>query len=184
LVVQCDNIALEHRIGSSWDVNRTISELIKYAEKYCQIYNENRPKSDPLATPQQIPINIDDDGVGGGVTDMLKANGYHSIGIGAGSVAEKPHKYPLMRDQLWFETVMAANADDIDISRLPEKSLIEMKRQAMAVRFENDHRGRRFVWHKDKTRKVIGRSPDSMDALNLAFCHAGGSSDAPTILKR
>lgn len=184
VIVQCDNIALEHRVGSSWDVPRTYSELIKYAEKYCQIYNENRPKTEPMATPKHIVMNIDDDGVGGGVTDFLRAAGYNAVGVGAGSIAEKSHKYPLMRDQLWFETVMAANADDIDLSRLPEKSLVEMKRQAMAVRFENDHRGRRFVWHKDKTRKVIGRSPDSMDALNLAFCRSSGSSDAPTVLER
>jgi hypothetical protein len=184
VIIQTDNIALEHRVGSSWDVPRTYSELIKYAEKYCQIYNENRPKSEPMATPKHIVMNIDDDGVGGGVTDFLRAAGYNAVGVGAGSIAEKSHKYPLMRDQLWFETVMAANADDIDLSRLPEKSLVEMKRQAMAVRFENDHRGRRFVWHKDKTRKVIGRSPDSMDALNLAFCRSSGSSDAPTVLER
>lgn len=184
VIVQCDLIALEHRVGSAWDVSRTAAVLKEYAAKWVAEYNRNRRLGTPLADAREVPIKVDDDGVGGGVVDVLRADGYNAIGVGAGTVAQKPDKYPLMRDQLWFEIVMAANKDMIDVSRLPEKSLVELKRQAMAVRFENDFRGRRYVWHKDKTRKAIGRSPDGMDALNLAFFTGHGSGDAPFVMRR
>lgn len=184
VVVQCDFIALEHRAGKSWDLPRTMSELKMFAEKYAKLYNEHKSSSSDIIGPKNIPIKVDDDGVGGAVGQMLRNEGYNAIPVGAGCVSNMPDRYPLMRDQLWFEVVSAAKAGYLDLSRLPEQSLNEMRRQAMAIRFQPDHRGRRRVWYKDETRKMIGRSPDSMDALNLSLYNGGLATTPPQVLKK
>jgi hypothetical protein len=47
--------------------------------------------------------------------------------------------------------------------------LARMRLQALAVEWTVDSTGRRVVERKEKTRDKLGRSPDDLDALNLAF---------------
>lgn len=115
----------------------------------------------------QIPIKIDDDGVGGGVTDQ--ANGYNFLPVSAASKPIDTEGYPNRRSELWFTVAERANEGLLDVSRLEPETRRELRRQAMAPTWKLDSQGRRVVEPKDDTKKRLKRSPDDMDALNLSY---------------
>jgi hypothetical protein len=172
IVVQIEGCALEHRIGSGWDTLRTATEARDLVLKWQTIFNSRRPRDVGFVPPNGIPIKIDDIGIGKGVTSDLRGFGLRAVPINASTRARKPEKYPILRDELWFLVPLAARAGEIDLSRLSKRSRDEMRRQAMAVRWSPDIHGRRKVEPKEETKKRLKRSPDSMDALNLALCAA------------
>jgi hypothetical protein len=51
----------------------------------------------------------------------------------------------------------------------------------MAPTWKLDQDGRHVVEPKDKIRERLGRSPDGMDGMNLAYYHAGGDGPALTV---
>jgi len=55
--------------------------------------------------PKHIPINVDDTGVGGGVTDRLRELGYSAHGVDFGGKANAPEDYCNRGPELWFEVV-------------------------------------------------------------------------------
>jgi hypothetical protein len=63
-------------------------------------------------------------------------------------------------------------SNELSLARLDADTRRELRRQALAPTWEPDNRGRRVVEVKDKTKKRIKRSPDDMDALNLAYAPA------------
>ena len=175
---------MEHRVGSGWDSVRSKHVLIETARKWVAVYNNHKPQGAPLATERQIPIRVDDANLGGGVVDNLKAEGYRVMGVNSGTMAKDIMKYPLMRDQLWFSVAEMAKKGELDFSRLPKKSLVDLKKQAMGVRWIPASKGRRQIVPKDETRKVIGRSPDGMDALNIAFLNDGAGGGTPFVFSQ
>ena len=67
----------------------------------------------------------------------------------------------------------------MDLSRLPKDVLLRLRNQACAPQWKMDGQGRRVVEPKEQTKEKIGRSPDDVDALNLAY-YDGGGFLAPT----
>lgn len=169
IIAQIEGCALEHVVGSGWDHMRSALQLKELAIKYAHLFNERRPQDVPYLAPEGVAINVDDGGPGGGVVSILKTMGYRAVPVNVTTSARKPEKYPIMRDELWFTVPLAARTSLIDISRLSFKSKMELRRQALAVRWKPDIHGRRKVEPKPETKKRIGRSPDSMDALNLSY---------------
>jgi hypothetical protein len=119
--------------------------------------------------PKVIPIKLDDDGVGRSVTAFLRADGYTAIPVGASASASNPARYPNKRSELWFQLADKAKEGLVCLARLDAGTLQRLKMQAMAVEWTVDVSGRRVVEKKDRTKAKIGRSPDDMDALNLAY---------------
>lgn len=182
IVVQIEGVAVEHITAAGWDTVRTYAKLIELADKWARVFNANRdPREVPFLRPELIPIKIDDGAMGSGVVDMVKAKAYCAVPVNASTAARNPERYPIMRDQLWFAVPLAARRGEIDLSRLPKRSLIEMRRQAMAVQWKPDIHGRRKVEKKDETKKRINRSPDDMDGVNLAFCAVPAPGTAPPV---
>jgi hypothetical protein len=118
-------------------------------------------------TPQNVVCKVDDDGVGGGVVDQ--ATGYSFVPLSAGSTAMEPENYPNRRSELWFTVAERANEDRLDLSRIPLDVRLELKRQAMMPTWRQDSQGRRVVEPKADTKKRLKRSPDGLDAMNLAY---------------
>lgn len=173
IIVQIEGVAVEHFAAAGWETTRTFSFLMELADKWARIFNTRRdPRITPETRPQLIPIKVDDGGLGGGVVDMLKGRGYGVVPINASTASVAPHRYPRMRDQLWFAVPLAARRGEIDISRLTKRSRLELRNQAMGVQWKPDEHGRRKVEPKEKTKERLLRSPDGMDALNLAYCAA------------
>lgn len=150
--------SLHHESVNGWNTVETAGRLKALAGQY----------GGPIGMdPRQVLIKVDDDGVGGGVVD--NAAGYNFVGISAGETAVDPESYPNRRSELWFSVAERAEDGRLSLAHLDPDTLRELKRQAMAPVYSLDSEGRRVVEPKDKTKKRIKRSPDDMDALNIAY---------------
>jgi phage terminase large subunit len=121
---------------------------------------------------RQIPVHVDEGGIGGGVIDQ--ADGYLFVPVNAACSPREPEKYTLVRDELWFLGREAAQSGLLDLSRLPPAYLPRLKSELMAAQWGFSPRtGKRFVTSKDDMKAVLRRSPDIADALNLALYPPG-----------
>ena len=151
---------LHHETHNGWSTVETAGRLK-------QLCRELSP-----AAPHKVLVKIDDDGVGGGVSD--NADGYRFAGLSGANKAQEADGYPNRRSEVWFAVSERANEGNLDLSRLSPASTALLRRQAMAPTWKVDAQGRRVVEPKSDTKKRIGRSPDDMDALNLAFAPEPG----------
>lgn len=151
IVVRQGRTALHHETHRGWSTVQTAGRLRELvAERY------------PGAR-----ILVDDDGVGGGVVDLLAD--LNVVPIRSGSRAGETGRYPNLRSELWFRAAERARAGGMDLSRLDRDAKELLRNQLCAARWRLDAMGRRVVESKDETRKRLQRSPDDADALNLAF---------------
>ena len=157
MVARRGNCVLHHESHNGWDTAQTAGRL----KALCTEFAANGED------PHKLAVHVDDDGVGGGVTDQRGE--FNFIGISAGSKAMEPNKYPNRRSEMWFAVSQRAYEGRLDLSRIPESVLHKMRIQAMAPTWKLDSEGRRVVEAKAETKNRIGRSPDGMDALNLSF---------------
>lgn len=129
-------------------------------------------------------VVVDDSGVGGGVTDQLRAiasetgDSFRVVAFnGANSPAvENEGEYPNARSELWFEFaeewLPSLDLDDDE----------DLLADLCAPEYKLDAKARRVVEPKDETKKRLGRSPDRADSVMMAFCRpvqAGLSTKAP-----
>jgi phage terminase large subunit len=101
-------------------------------------------------------IVVDDDGVGGGVVDLLREKGYHVQPFNGGARAIEPSNYPNARSEAWFRMAR----------RLPELDLDgdeQLAADLTSPMYTMDSDGRRVVEKKAETKKRLGRSPDRGD---------------------
>lgn len=152
-------VAVHHETHNGWSTVQTAGCLKRLAKELAQSGED----------PKRVPLKVDDDGVGGGVIDILAADGWNAIPVSGASKAIEEEQYPNRRSELWFTTAERANDNRLDLSRLSEESRKQLRRQFFAPTWKVDSQGRRVVEPKDDTKKRIGRSPDDADALNLAF---------------
>lgn len=151
-------VSLHHEAANGWSTAQTAGRLKQLARQYAAVCSED---------PSVIPIKVDDDGVGGGVVDQ--AGDYNFIPINAGSSASRPADYPNRRSELWFQTASKAAAGLLSLARLPADVRQRLRQQAMAPTWKLDSAGRRVVEPKADTKKRLKRSPDDVDAMNLAW---------------
>jgi len=119
--------------------------------------------------PQRVPLAIDDVGVGGGVTDVLRGKGWNAIGVNVSRPAPQPEQYPNLRSALWFGLSDEAARGNVSFARLSHLVLTELRRELTAPTYTLDVRGRRQVESKEQTKERLKRSPDNADATLLAF---------------
>ncbi len=174
--------SLSHDAVSGWRTTEIAGRCIDLAKQYVGLVNQLRDKERMTpATAKEIPIKIDDDGVGGGVVDVLVEQGYNAIPIRSGTKAMSEGRYPNKRSELWFSTQERARAGMLSLGKLDAETLRQLKSQAMAPTWKPDSMGRRVVEPKDTTKEKIGRSPDGMDALNMAYYEGVLFEAPPTI---
>lgn len=109
-----------------------------------------------------VRVVVDDTGLGGGVTDRLREQGYTVEAFSGGARANEPDLYPNRRSEAWF-----AFADQIDHVDLDTDE--QLAADLVAPRYTLDSAGRRVVEKKDQTKRRLGRSPDRADAVLMAF---------------
>lgn len=178
---RCGPVSLCHEDHGGWDTVRTAERLMRLADELAAQISREQPHGYAPIDPKTVPLKIDDTGVGGGVTDIVASNGYCAVPVNAGSAAPDATRYQRVRDQLWFALVERARSGLLDLSRLPAKRLARLELQAMApVKMPLPDRRWR-VESKEETKKKIGRSPDGMDAVNLAYYEAGVKGGAEWI---
>jgi hypothetical protein len=120
-------------------------------------------------------IIVDDDGVGGGVTDRLREQGYEVAAFRAGARASQSSMYPNARSEAWFALSDSLPGLDLDDVR-------QLLADLTAPRYTLDSAGRRVVERKDDTKKRINRSPDRADAVLLtAATIAPAATEGPNL---
>lgn len=123
----------------------------------------------PELSPRQIPMNIDDDGIGGAVVDRLRELGYLVYAINAQTPPSRPHRYPDKRSELWFDTRARARRKMLFLGLMPKRVLDQLKLQAKAPLWCVNSQGQREIESKERMmQRLDGKSPDGMDGLNLA----------------
>ncbi len=115
--------------------------------------------------PKQVACLIDDTGgYGAGVIDQH--DGYSFRGVNSASKAMAEHMFPNVRSELWFNTLIVANAGGVDLSRATTP---ELKADLLSTKYALDKKNRRRVESKQQTKARLKRSPDLADAINLAW---------------
>lgn len=117
--------------------------------------------------PREIPVVIDDTGVGGGVVDQCRD--YRFIGVNASIKADEPDEYPNNRSQIAFDFQDLLREKLVDMSRIPDSQLHDIIEQLRAMSYELDNRGRRMVHPKKVIKTLLNRSPDDADAVLLSY---------------
>jgi phage terminase large subunit len=120
-----------------------------------------------------VRIVVDDDGVGGGVTDMVREQlpEVQVTGFNGGGQARRPTDYPNRRSELWFtaaERMAGLDLDDDD----------QLAADLTAPRYSFDSKGRRVVEAKAETKKRLGRSPDRGDMVLLTLVEPAATMPA------
>jgi hypothetical protein len=156
-VVRRGSCVLWHETHNGWSTSQTAGRLKELCRRYA------RKDEDP----RTLEVKIDDDGVGGGVTDQK--GDYNFLPVSGANNAIQKNDYPNKRSELWFTVAKRADEGRLDLSRLSPESRNLLRRQVMSPTWKLDSEGRRVVEPKADTKKRIGRSPDDADALNLAF---------------
>lgn len=163
LHVRLGNVSVHHESHNGWDT-------VKIAARLKDLCREWGPDHNCL--PNRVPVKVDDDGVGGGVVDQRGE--FNFIPVNAGSLPLLPADYPNKRSELWFSLTKQAKKQQADISRLPKEVRERLRTQAMSPEWKLDAYGRRVVEPKDMTKLKLGRSPDDMDGMNLAYYQPSG----------
>lgn len=111
---------------------------------------------------KSVEIRVDDTGVGGGVTDYLKRNGYNVVPINFGQSANDKDKYPNWISEAWFHLQKLLPQIEIPMSN-------ELLMELSTRNWKQDQQGRRRVESKDDYKKRGFRSPDIADAMILCY---------------
>lgn len=115
-------------------------------------------------------IRIDDDGVGGGVTDMLRERIYERnlnievIGCHNGGRANEPEHYANWITEQWCNLKQRLMDGDVE---LPQDD--ELSAQLSTRKYGINSKGQIVLEDKKTYKKRIHRSPDRADGLILAF---------------
>lgn len=123
-------------------------------------------------------INVDDTGVGGGVTDKLRELRANVVPINFGGAAMNKRKYPDIISEMWFnlaELLPSIGLRDDD----------ELLAELSSRQFKYTADERRKVESKEEYKKRTGRrSPDRADATILCFYTRSNEQAAPEVSAR
>ncbi len=178
--VRWGGCGMHHEEANGWDPVRIFERTMELAQRFAEIVSDRRPPQGVRIKANQIRIKIDDDGTGGGVIALLRRADMSVSAINSNSLPMREGWYPNRRSELWFSVRDMAKRGEVDLSRLKPSSLDRLKAQAMVVEYQL-RLGMREVEPKKITKQKCGRSPDSMDSMNLAW-YAGRGLDEPVVL--
>lgn len=122
---------------------------------------------------QPDAVFIDGGGVGGGVVDILKSQGYRVIEVNFGSAASDPKKYANKRAEMWglAKDWLAIASIDADQKLLDDLT---------GVFYGYDKDSRILLEKKEDMKRRGLASPDDADALALTFAAPVQRSDMAT----
>ncbi len=107
---------------------------------------------------------IDEVGVGAGVVDRLREQGYGVRGINVAQAARQKEVFANLRAEGYWRLRELFAAGEIAIP--PDQQLVS---ELVSLRYHVDSRGRTLLERKEDMRKRGAPSPDRADALMLAF---------------
>lgn len=159
---------------SKKDTMETTGNVIKTVEHLRKVHTQIN----------KIVIKIDDDGLGGGVTDRLrevnrqKGLGYTIIPIKNGSKAKDSDHYYNKAAEMW-DTLRELLEENLSKFLQGEPGHIELPnddiliKQLSSRKYKIDSKGRIELESKDEMKRRIGESPDRADAVIYSFADNG-----------
>ena len=118
--------------------------------------------------PNSMTI-ADEDGVGGGVVDILGCNGF----VNNSSPLPNPmnrgtENYNNLKSQCYFRLAERINKSGlfIDCQNIETKNAI-IQELEQVKQYNMDKDGKRQILPKDKVKEVLGRSPDFADTIMM-----------------
>lgn len=139
-----------------------------------------------LATAHAIPMSqtiVDEDGVGGGVADILRCKGF----VANATPFKQPnnHNYDSVKSQCGYYL-----ADKVNINAVFEPVKDEALRDKIVEELGQlkmksvDSDGKKGLMPKDKVKAMLGRSPDDLDTYIMrAWFEVGGYQTGPKIIR-
>ncbi len=126
------------------------------------------------AAGRRLPIYVDDIGVGGGVTDKLRALGYNVVGVSVDALpidqgdGEQRHKRHVnLKSQMCADIQERFRSGAIAIDpQVNEATTLRAEAMTLRVAFSA---GKRHIEGKDEYKKRTGQSTDTFDAVMLSF---------------
>jgi len=124
-----------------------------------------------LIIDRDIPrnrVNIDDTGVGGGVTDRLQEQQFHVNGVVVGEVAEDPDRFTNKRGEYYWRVHEDFDPKTGSISLAEEWE--DLRTELTNTLYGFDSKGRYVIESKAAFKERFGgRSPDWADSLMLTY---------------
>jgi hypothetical protein len=158
-------VSLHHESVNGWGTDQTAGRLKQLCREHCAVLKQEIP--DWNIRPEDIPVKVDCDGLGSGVVDQKGE--FRFLGISGSGASFRPVDYPNRRAELWFNAAEKARSGQLTLIRLPPEVRQVLRQQALAMTWKVDGQGRCQVEKKEEMKKRLHRSPDDMDALNLAY---------------
>lgn len=106
-------------------------------------------------------VNIDDIGIGRGVTDRLKEKGYQVNGVSVGSASSNPARYSNLKAELYWETRKKVKSDGFILG---EHKAWE---QLTWIKYKVNSDKQIKIEDKQSLKKRKGKSPDFAESLML-----------------
>lgn len=150
--------SIRHESYNGWSTKQIANRLREICDILAREYNRE-------AT--QIPVVIDDTGVGGGVVDQ--SLGYNFIGLNSSSKSSDLSEYPNLRSQFIFDFQELLKHGLVDFTRLDQQHIHDIIEQLAVITYTMDSIGRRVVAPKQVIKAALRRSPDDADAVFLAY---------------
>lgn len=128
-----------------------------------------------LANKHKVPLNniiADEDGVGGGVVDILKCKGFVNNSK-AMPVEGVDVQYQNLKTQCYFKLAEMIQNGEIYVDCKDGGIIDELSKELEQVKRDKiDSDGKLQLLSKEKVKELIGRSPDYSDALmmRMYFC--------------
>ena len=128
-----------------------------------------------LALKHSVPLNniiADEDGVGGGVVDILRCKGFVNNSK-AMLVENQIVQYQNLKTQCYFKLAEMIQNGEIYVDCKDGNVIDEMSKELEQVKRDKiDEDGKLRILPKEKVKELIGRSPDYSDALmmRMYFC--------------
>lgn len=149
-----------------WDGLRLV-EIKTYAKN---LVTEAAEEIQRLRNSHCVPISnilVDEDGVGGGVKDILVCEGFVNNSAPLPVAGEKEN-YNNLKSQCYYKLAEAINKSKLYISCATNDQRDKIVQELEQVKQHNmDKDGKKQVLPKDKVKELIGRSPDFSDMLMM-----------------
>lgn len=113
-------------------------------------------------------VRIDTTGVGGGVKDTLKAQGWYTKGVWFGAASAHPEQFASNVDEYWWQLKTRFDEDRISF---PGGIDGIVRSQLSDIHYSYGNRLRPVIEPKAARKKRSGRSPDRAEAAMLAYAN-------------
>ena len=114
-----------------------------------------------------VDIKVDVIGIGAGVVDRLREQGYPVNPVNVSSAPNNTELFMNLRAEIWWNLRELLDPNNKRNIVFPDDE--ELFADLAAVQFKYNSRGKIQIEEKEETKKRIQRSPDRGDAVAIAF---------------